>query len=148
MAKTTELEAAYQATTYRVFLPGGCCELRTGVASETLRCWLETAGAGQFAILSAHNPGSRRIDDQENAIRQSQLECELLEAGFEPYVGENISADATWPAEETCFVAGITLAEALAFGQRFGQNAIVHGGDDGLPVLVWIDQEAGQETAR
>ena len=26
MAKTTELEAAYRATTYRVFLPGGGCE--------------------------------------------------------------------------------------------------------------------------
>jgi len=148
MAKTTELEAAYQATIYRVFLPGGCCDLQPGVRSEVLRCWLETAGACQFAILTAHNPGSRRIDAQENAIRQSQLECELLEAGFEPYAGENVAADSGWPGEETCFVAGITLAEALAFGQRFGQNAIVHGDADGLPVLVWIGQASGQEPVR
>ena len=45
MAKTSELEAAYRATTYRVYLPGGQCDLRPGVASEALRCWLETAGA-------------------------------------------------------------------------------------------------------
>ncbi|MFZ1900217.1 MAG: hypothetical protein WAU35_06945, partial [Azonexus sp.] len=66
MAKTTELESAYRATTYRVFLPGGGCDLRLGVVSETLRCWLETAGAARFAILTAHNPGSEDVESEEN----------------------------------------------------------------------------------
>ena len=91
MAKTTELEAAYRATTYRVFLPGGVCDLRPGVASETLRCWLETAGANSFAILTAHNPGSSLIDPEQNVLRQAQLECDLLESGYEPYAGENVA---------------------------------------------------------
>ena len=52
MAKTTELEAAYRATTYRVYLPDGHCDLRPGVASETLHCWLETAGvAGAAKVM-------------------------------------------------------------------------------------------------
>lgn len=138
MAKTTELEAAYCSTTYRVFLPGGVCDLRPGVASETLRCWLETAGASRFAVLTAHNPGSRPVDAAHNAARQAQLECDLLEAGYEPYAGENVADDQTWMDEESCFVADISLPEALALGEKYGQNAIVCGGDDGVPELVWI----------
>ena len=132
MAKTTELEAAYRATTYRVFLPGGVCDLRPGVASDTLRCWLETAGAGRFAILTAHNPGSSLIDAGQNALRQSQLECDLLESGYEPYAGENVADNDAWADEESCFVSDISVAEALALGEKYGQNAIICGGDDGI----------------
>ena len=138
MARTTELEAAYRATTYRVFLPGGGCDLRLGVASETLRCWLETAGVARFAILTAHNPGSEDVDSEENVLRQAQLECALLELGYEPYAGENVADDDIWPDEESCFVPGISVAEALALGERYGQNAIVCGGAEGKAELVWV----------
>ena len=139
MAKTAELESAYRATTYRLFLPGGGCELRAGVVSETLRCWLETAGVTSFAILTAHNPGSKLSDSDENTQRQAQLECELLELGYEPYAGENVAADERWPAEESCFVPGISVADATALGGRYGQNAIICGGADGVPELVWLE---------
>ncbi len=142
MAKTTELEAAYRATTYRVYLPGGQCELRPGVASEILRCWLETAGATGFAILTACNPGSVRLDEEENNSRQSQLECELLESGYETYVAENVAEDAAWPVEESCFVPGIPVAEAMTLGGKYGQNAVVCGGADGVPELVWLASAA------
>ena len=138
MAKTTELESAYRATTYRVFLPGGGCDLRLGVVSETLRCWLETAGAARFAILTAHNPGSEDVESEENLLRQAQLECALLELGYEPYAGENVADDDSWPAEESCFVPGISVTEALALGERYGQNAIICGGADGKTELVWV----------
>ena len=142
MAKTTELEAAYRATTYRVCLPDGRCDLRPGVASETLRCWLETAGAACFAVLTAYNPASAPLDDDENSSRQSQLECDLLEAGYETCAGENIADGAGWPAEESCFVPGITLAEAMTLGGKYGQNAVVCGGADGVPELVWLATDA------
>ena len=138
MAKTTELESAYRATTYRIFLPGGGCDLRLGVVSETLRCWLETAGTARFAILTAHNPGSEDVESEENLLRQAQLECALLELGYEPYAGENVADDDSWPAEESCFVPGISVTEALALGERYGQNAIICGGADGKTELVWV----------
>ena len=138
MAKTTELESAYRATTYRVFLPGGGCDLRLGVVSETLRCWLETAGTARFAILTAHNPGSEDVESEENVLRQARLECALLELGYEPYAGENVADDDSWPAEESCFVPGISVTEALALGERYGQNAIICGGADGKTELVWV----------
>jgi len=144
MATRTELEAAYLATTYRVFLPGGVCDLRLGQASDTLRCWLETAGAAGFAILTAHNPGGRQVNVATNAERQSQMEVALLEGNYETYVGENLPDDGVWPVEESCFVPDISLADALALGAQYGQNAIVHGEADGISRLAWITENEQQ----
>lgn len=139
MAKTTELETAYRATTYRVFLPGGFADLRIGQVNETLNCWLETAGCVSYAIISAFNPGSQRVDAAKNAERQSQLECDLLEGNYEPYAGENVPDDESGLLEESCFVPDIALEDACALADDFGQNAIVYGAADGVPGLVWIE---------
>ncbi|OMG55228.1 hypothetical protein BJN45_05415 [Azonexus hydrophilus] len=139
MAKTSELEAAYRATTYRVFLPGGQFELRIDSASPGLADWLETAGAPSFAIITACNPGSERSDPAKNAERQSALECDLLEGNYEPYAAENVPDDAAWPDEESCFIPDIALVDALALAEDYGQNAIVWGGADGIPRLAWIE---------
>lgn len=145
MAKTTELEAAYRATTYRVFLPGGFADLRIGQTNETLNCWLETAGCSNFAIISAYNPGSQRTDVAKNAERQSQLECDLLEGNYEPYAGENLPDDDSGLLEESCFVADIALEDACALAEDFGQIAIVYGSADGIPGLIWIEPTEAKE---
>jgi hypothetical protein len=139
MAKTSELEAAYMATTYRVFLPGGVCELRIGQPCETLRCWLETANCTEFALITAHNPGGQQADEAINAERQSQLECELLEGNYEPYVAQHEADGEAWPTEESCFVPDISREDACALAADYGQNAVVCGGADAVPQLVWIE---------
>lgn len=140
MVMMTEFEAKYRATTYRIFLPGGFADLRIGQTNETLSAWLKTAGCLNFAIISAHNPGSEVIDPAKNAERQSQLECELLEGNYEPYSGENIPDDGSGLIEESCFVADIALEDACALAEDFGQNAIVYGAADGISRLIWIEQ--------
>lgn len=141
MAKTTELEAAYRATSYRVFLPEGLCELRLDQPSLAFSAWLKASGAQQFALLTAHNPGSQRLAATVNSERQSALEVELLVAGYEPYAGENVAdqAECDWPPEESCCVLHIGLGEAKAIGAKYGQNAVVHGMTDGVPHLIWIE---------
>ena len=139
MAKMSELEAAYRATTYRVFLPGGLCELRIGQPCETLRCWLETASCTEFALITAHNPGGQQVDAATNAERQSQLECELLEANYEPYAAQHEADAEGWSDEESCFVPGISPEDACALAADYGQNAVVCGGADAVPHLVWIE---------
>jgi hypothetical protein len=140
MAKTSELEVAYRATTYRVFLPGGICDLRLGEACEALRCWLETADCRQFAIITAHNPGSQPTDEAINAERQAELECELIEGNYEPYAGQNVPDTDAWPLEETCFVPDLAPEDACALAFDYGQNAVVCGGPDGVPHLVWVEE--------
>lgn len=146
MVKTSELEAAYLATTYRVFLPAGQVDLRIGEANETLRAWLEKAGYNWFSIVTAYNPGSRPADAGVNAERQSQLECELLEGHYEPFVGENIADDGRWPDEESCFVPELAPVDARALGEAYGQNAVVCGSVDGVPHLLWVT--VGDESAQ
>lgn len=140
MMKTSELETAYRATCYRVFLPGGQCDLRIGQANPVLKAWLETAGVESFAIITAFNPGSALAASEQNAERQAQLECDLLEGNYEPYAGENVPDGPEWPSEESCFVADIACDDACALAEEYGQNAIVYGGADAVPRLVWIEE--------
>lgn len=140
MAKTSELEVAYRATTYRVFLPGGSCDLRVGEASEALRRWLETAGCAQFAVITAYNPGSVLADEAVNAERQAALECDLLEGNYEPYTAQNLPDDAGAPVEESCFVPELGVEDACALAGDYGQNAVISGGADGVPHLVWVEE--------
>ena len=138
MAKTRELEAAYRATTYRVFRPGGSCDLRD---RASLRCAGRVDGREDvdcFAIVTAHNPGSQPTDAARNAERQSQLECDLLEGNYEPYLAQNLPTRATgqW---KSCFVADLLAEDACALAGDYGQNTVICGGADGVPHLVWVE---------
>ncbi len=139
MAKTTELEALYTATTYQVYLPGGVGKLRLGQPCAVLARWMEENGCTEFAIVTAYNPGSQKFDPALNAERQAQLECDLLEGNYEPYAGENVADDPDWLPEETCFVPDIAAEDACALGEEYGQNAVVVGGPDGVAHLLWIE---------
>lgn len=136
MPTRSELEAAYRATTYRVFLPGGALDLRIGECCPALEAWLAGSGLVCWAVLTAANPGSRLLSEADNRARQSALEVALLEAGHEPYAAENVP-DGDWPVEESCFVAGLAHDEAMALAERFGQNAFVYGESGEAPRLVW-----------
>jgi hypothetical protein len=138
MAKTNELDAAFRATSYRVFLPVGVVDLRIDQPNEVLKSWLAQSGNSMFAIITAHNPESQELDAASNAERQSQFECELLEGNYEPYACENHPDEAGAPFEESCFVPDIQLEDARALAEDFEQNAIVYGGADGIPRLIWI----------
>lgn len=135
------LEAAYRATTYRVFLPAGCIELRPGQANPALERWLAESGVSEWAVLTACNPGSQALTARENGERQARLECQLLEENFEPYAGENEADDGAWPAEETCFVPNISLAKTLELAGQFGQNAVLAGSVGEVPRLAWVDEK-------
>ena len=56
MAKTTELDALYKATTYQVYLPGGVVRLRLGQPCPVLAGWMEENGCREIAIVTAYNP--------------------------------------------------------------------------------------------
>lgn len=142
MAKTTELDALYKATTYQVYLPGGVVRLRLGQPCPVLAGWMEENGCRKFAIVTAYNPGSQKLDPTLNAERQAQLECDLLEGNYEPYAGENLADDSAWLAEETCFIPDIAPEDACALGEEYGQNAVVVGGSDAVAHLLWIEATA------
>ena len=136
-----DLEAAYRSCTYRVFLPGGEVDLRIGEANASLARWLAEEGASSWVILTAHNPGSQQLDPAENAERQSQLECALLELNYTAFAGENVADENGWPKEESCFVPDVDQKNSLALAHRFGQNAVVFGEGDSFPHLIWVEEK-------
>lgn len=135
--KMTELAQAYAATTYRIYLPEGALNLRVDQPSPALQSWLADEGVAEFAIITACNPGSQPRRQAENAEAQARLACDLLEAGYECLPAEN-QPDGDWPLEESFFIPGIALDAACAIAEDHGQLAIVYGGEDFVPRLVWI----------
>jgi hypothetical protein len=138
------LAAAYAATCYRVYLPGGALDLRVGVAQPQLAAWLAAHGAGCFAVLTAYNPGSRLSAQTtaqaaaDNAERQATLVGELLEGNYDVFCAENIADDGNWPVEESVFVPDLERLDALALAADYGQNAILWGAVRGVPELAWV----------
>ena len=135
-AERARLEAAYRATTYRIHAPQGDIDLRIGVASPALAALLREEGSDCWAIITAWNPGSKLQDAATNAAAQARLQEWLSGEGYRCLPGENC-ADADWSAEPTCFVFGISEAAARTGGSRFGQNAVLRGGVETAPTLVW-----------
>ena len=83
-------------------------------------------GGRAFTLVTAQNPQSTPLSDEENRERNERLEQHLLEKGYDygPSLGK--STDGSWE-EEGFTVFDLSLGDALELGQQFGQHAIVYG---------------------
>ena len=125
-----DLEAAYRATDYRVEdAPGGPFVIRVGEVCDRLD--------GEWAFVTACNPGSNPVSDVENARRMAELEATVREGGRTYYHGHGVGRDGRWPAEPSLLILGITEPQARALAERLGQNAIVVGRTGERARLVW-----------
>ncbi len=128
---------AYRGTEYRVSVDGGLV-LRIGEASPPLVALHGHYGATSSAFVTACNPFSAALSDEENRTRQAGLEQDLRTRGlrFLPGIGQHPSNG--WPGEPSFLVLGIDLPAAKALGVRLEQNAIVWVGVGGVPELVLL----------
>jgi hypothetical protein len=137
-----ELDEAYRATIYRVFVPGEApIDVRVDGASSThaarLGALLARNGVEVWAFITAWNPGSRQLSAEENAARHAEL-LQAIEAGGWPHFdGAGIPARADWSPEASLLVLGISRDDAVALGRRFSQNAIVAGRRGGAAELIY-----------
>jgi hypothetical protein len=125
-----ELEVAYGATDYRVEdAPSGPFVIRIGqVCADVNEEW---------AFVTACNPRSERLSDEKNSRRMAELEAVVQVGGWTYYHGQGIGSDGRWPAEPSLLVVGISEADAIALGKRFGQNAVVVGRVGEAARLAW-----------
>ena len=131
----TDLEASYRATTYRADTPDGPLSIRVGERCGPLDDLLRDRGFDCWVFVTAHNPGSRRLDPAENACRHANLVAAT--AGHETFDGESIADAGDWPPEWSLLVLGIDKAAALALGRRLGQNAVLLARRDESARLAW-----------
>lgn len=134
-----KLDAVYRATRYCVGLPEGQrVTLRVDQPSVEFAAVLKAAGAAHWAIVAAANPGSRILPDEENVRRHGTLIDTVSAAGRVFWSGTNEADDGDWPVEPSLCILDIELQDACRLAATFGQNAIVAGGAEGLPTLVWV----------
>ena len=79
-----------------------------------------------FALITAANPRSNLLSDEENRLRNALLERELLARGWR--YGPSFGTDraASW-REDGFIVWDETADDLLELGREFEQNAIVYG---------------------
>ena len=94
-------------------------------------------GGRAFTLVTAQNPQSTPLAEEENRERNERLERWLLEKGYDygPSLGK--STDGSW--EEAGFtVFDLSVEDALKLGQQFGQHAIVYGQGEQV-ALAWCE---------
>ena len=124
----SELVEAYRATSYR--------GKPRGEPDWSLRLDEPAPVDGPIAYITADNPGSRRLSDDENTRRRRRLETELREASHSFFPGRSVADEGDWPDEYGFWVRGVDRREAREIAAGFDQNAIVFV-DDGVAELVF-----------
>lgn len=133
---SSELIAAYRATRFCANTPDPV-EIRIGSSSPELEELLSRTGHQNWAFISAFNPGSQPLSDNDNHARHHTL-IERLSA-YQPHVyeGQGLPDQPDWAPETSLLVLGIYRAEAIKVGLDYGQHAIVIGRLDEPAELVF-----------
>ena len=79
----------------------------------------------EWAYITAYNPMSCSLEEEENIRRNSELR--KLVNDYIVIEGEGQDKQKEWPAEKSFFIAGISLDNAKSLAVTFGQRAIVYG---------------------
>ncbi len=141
----SELEQAYLATCYVVFVPPCRLRIRVGQLHPEVDQLLDEHGCRSWAYVTACNPGSVQLSEEENRLRQCCLEEEVAQGKWKFYRGEGVGDDGDWPPEQSLFIVGIGKEEAMELARRRGQAALVYG-ERGQPAqLVWLMENALKE---
>ncbi len=131
---STELLKAYQQTRYVVHMPN--IVIRIGQLSFELDRLLEKTCSSSWAFITAHNPFSKELSDDENNKRHIELRNAV--STFTCYEGEGIGEDKIWKSEKSLLVLGISKESAFKIGNQFDQNAIVFGTIGTPPELILL----------
>lgn len=135
----TALLAAYTAAQYRIDLDAGTALiLRVQQHDPRHDSLLRAAGCQHhWHLLSACNPGSQRLEAQENAARTAALRAALAQRQWEYCPAVSEAADGDWREPGYC-VFDADPEALLALTRHYGQAAILAGRLGEAPQLVWL----------
>ena len=135
--KENVLEKLYLEAVYAVFWNEAEILFKVGEISDEIRQLLQAEKAQTFAFLTAYNPFSKQLADEENKLRQAELIRFLKTDNFIFYKGYGTNEDESWEREESLFILNIELEKALQIARRFEQHAILFGEISGKIQLIW-----------
>ena len=133
-----KLEETYLNTSYWVEDVKMPFSFRIGKSSPQLEDLLKRHGAASWAYITAYNPRSIPLTPVENERRNAELLQVVQSMGYRPLSGHGVGDDGMWPPEKSLLILGIDRHTASESGRRYGQNAMVVGGDGKPPELLVI----------
>ena len=133
-----DLIASYLCANYQIGTGSDSISLRIGQFSEPLAKLLISSEQSCAAIISAYNPYSRRLSNEQNLTAHESLRNFLSLHSYPTIESLNTDPAGLWPAEKSFFVPGLDLNTAQPLGQQFDQNAIVWIGGDAIPRLILL----------
>lgn len=134
------LADAYRATLFVVSDGTREIVLRIGARSEEAAELHRRFGVLDSCIVTAWNPESRQLPTAENAARHRRLEGRLAWLDLPTLPAEGRDPGGQWTPEQSLWIAGPGLREALFLGRAFEQHAVVCIGPDAIPRLAWPAQ--------
>ncbi len=130
-----DLIEAYKNTKYKVFEPDIIIEI--GKSNQDLDNLLLIHNSNEWAFITAYNPYSRVLTNDENRMRHEELK-ELTKA-YITFEGHGVGEDPAWEPELSLFIMGISKEESSLIGEKFEQNAIVYGKTNSEPELIILN---------
>ncbi|WP_350150541.1 DUF3293 domain-containing protein [Nitrosomonas sp.] len=121
----------YTHADYRIGTAADCITLKIDQYSEPLAQFLVTLNQSYAAIISAYNPYSQLVSDEENVAAHESLRHFLTCHAYQGIDSVHTDPAGVWPVEKSFFIPGIDIHSAKLLGQQFNQNAI-----------IWIDRAA------
>jgi hypothetical protein len=131
-AAHANLLTAYRDATYEIFADGQLIPLTIGGPLPP-ECRPPASGC-VHALLTACNPGSIRLADEDNAQRMQRLHDRLSNLAIEWSPALGCSPDGPW-LEPSCWLTDVDVERVDALAAEFEQNASVLVDDRGHVVL-------------
>ena len=129
---TPKLLAAYRATWIDLDLPLGTFTVPPADQGKALD--LPEELQPWFVVITAFNPGSEALTDDENQARHAELWGLVRSFGDDCFPAVGRSEDGSW-REESVAIVGVEEKRALALAQRFGQLAVFCVDEKGCEVV-------------
>jgi hypothetical protein len=88
------------------------------------------------AFITAWNPFSQQLSEQENKDRQQELKAKLKTRGlaFVDGIGQHPSNE--WPGEPSLLIFNLNRESAKVLAAQYEQHAFVWSGETAVPELV------------
>jgi hypothetical protein len=134
-----DLQIAYQEAIYEVYLGKETIKLFIDKHNLVLDRLLKTYDCYTWALITAHNPYSQCLSALENQQRHQSLIEFVPALNLTIFDAVGKAKNSAWTPEQSILIVGIKLAEAIALGQQFQQNAIVYGELGQSTQLIWLD---------
>ena len=132
-----DLLEAYKNTKYKVFQLDIVIEI--DIINDKLKELLNKYNSTDWAFITAFNPYSKALNQDENIERHNELK--ELTNSYIIFEGHGVGEDPTWEPELSLLIIGITKEDAILIGNRFEQNAIVLGKSNSAPKLLILNSD-------